>query len=412
MSYGDPEMLFQKIDLHNVMEAHRQHSLAEVQQIPRNALLNTPTADTVDTICNKYRLDVPTLHRDEAEADQREGQVRIVDYFGDRGRGDGTMMVTGTIIELTVPFTGDKDFFFIRPTTFNSAPPYAAVEQGQLVVRVSGRTLDAAQVKTGLNKTLDEIEQYLNWQRTTANEFNRSLAQPITNAVEQRKQKLLNDQNLVAGLGFNLKTRGDAPKTFVAPLNRAHIPLRREGNSSAPFIPEPVLDDANYQHILKVIENMTLVMERSPTAFAKMGEEDIRQHYLVQLNGQFEGAATGETFNFHGKTDILIRVEGKNIFIAECKFWKGEKAFLETINQILGYLSWRDTKAAVLIFNRNRDFTGVLNTLVEAANRHPHKKRGPAKEGETRFRYVFGNPSDHSREVILTIMAFNIPGDP
>src|ERR1700738_805507 len=37
---------------------------------------------------------------------------------------------------------------------------------------------------------------------------------------------------------------------------------------------------------------------------------------------------------FDGKTDILIRKDGKNVFIAECKFWKGEKAFLETIDQI------------------------------------------------------------------------------
>jgi hypothetical protein len=40
-----------------------------------------------------------------------------------------------------------------------------------------------------------------------------------------------------------------------------------------------------------------------------MREEDLRQHFLVQLNGQYEGQATGETFNFQGKTDILIRAE-------------------------------------------------------------------------------------------------------
>ncbi|MFM9616172.1 hypothetical protein ACKI18_46870, partial [Streptomyces niveiscabiei] len=62
------------------------------------------------------------------------------------------------------------------------------------------------------------------------------------------------------------------------------------------------------------------MMERSPTAFKTMGEEDLRQHFLVQLNGQFDGAATGETFNYEGKTDILLRVAGRNIFIAECKF--------------------------------------------------------------------------------------------
>jgi hypothetical protein len=127
------------------------------------------------------------------------------------------------------------------------------------------------------------------------------------------------------------------------------------------------------------------------------------------LNGAFEGAASGETFNFTGKTDILIRVEGRNIFIAECKFWSGPKAFIETIDQLLGYPSWRDTKAAVIIFSRNRDFTAVLSSIEEAANSHLHKKRGPVKEGETRLRYVFGNPGDHNREVILTVMAFNVP---
>lgn len=303
----------------------------------------------------------------------------------------------------------ETEIFFIRPTTFSSAPPYAIVESDHLIVRHAGRDLEQAQVKTSLNRTIDEIEQHLGWQRTSADDFNNRLPGLIANAVEERKKKLLQDQSLVAGLGFNLKTRPNAPKTYTAPIKRKQIEARRTGNPTAPFKPEPVLDDANYQHILSVIENMTLVMERSPTAFAKMGEEDIRQHYLVQLNGQFEGAATGETFNFQGKTDILIRVDGKNIFIAECKFWKGEKAFLETIDQILGYLSWRDTKAAILIFNRNKDFSNVLNAIVETADKHPHKKRGPTKENETRFKYIFGNPSDHNREIVLTVMAFHIP---
>jgi hypothetical protein len=170
-----------------------------------------------------------------------------------------------------------------------------------------------------------------------------------------------------------------------------------------------VLDEANYKHILNVIDNMTVVMERSPSAFAKMGEEDIRQHYLVQLNGQFEGQATGETFNYHGKTDILIRVDGRNIFIAECKFWRGDKQFVETVDQILSYLSWRDNKAAIVLFNRNKDFSQVLTKIKEALASHPHRKHGPKIESETRFRYVFGNPTDHSREIILTVLAFDVP---
>ena len=97
----------------------------------------------------------------------------------------------------------------------------------------------------------------------------------------------------------------------------------------------PALSHSDYEEILRIMKNMALVMERSPRAFADMEEEMLRWHFLVQLNGAYEGQATGETFNFKGKTDVLIRVDDRNVFIAECKFWKGEKAFLETIDQLV-----------------------------------------------------------------------------
>jgi hypothetical protein len=68
------------------------------------------------------------------------------------------------------------------------------------------------------------------------------------------------------------------------------------------------LAEQDYQHVLTVIEGMTATMERNPTTFAKLDEEQLRDMYLVPLNGNFEGAATGETFNAEGKTDIIVRV--------------------------------------------------------------------------------------------------------
>jgi hypothetical protein len=117
---------------------------------------------------------------------------------------------------------------------------------------------------------------------------------------------------------------------------------------------------------------------------------------------------TGETFNFQGKTDILIRAKGRNVFIAECKFWSGEKAYLETVDQLLSYLSWRDTKAAVVVFNRNAGFGAVLNKIMEATPKHPNCKRQMAKMDESTFRYVFGQPNDANHEIILTVMAFDV----
>jgi len=112
-----------------------------------------------------------------------------------------------------------------------------------------------------------------------------------------------------------------------------------------------------YERILEITSNMATVMERSPETFAQLGEEHIRQHFLVQLNGTYAGNATGETFNYNGKTDILVRRNNLNLFIAECKFWRGEKALSDTIDQLLNYATWRDTRLAIFLFNRNRDLS-------------------------------------------------------
>ena len=154
---------------------------------------------------------------------------------------------------------------------------------------------------------------------------------------------------------------------------------------------------------------MTTVMERSPATFARMDEESLRDHYLVQLNGHYQGSATGETFNNQGKTDILIREQDRNIFIAECKFWKGAKGYAATIDQLLGYSAWRDTKAAIVVFNRNRDTTKVLEEVKKTTEAHANYKRTPAWTHESGYRFVMHHPADSNRELIMTVLVFDIP---
>lgn len=92
------------------------------------------------------------------------------------------------------------------------------------------------------------------------------------------------------------------------------------------------------------------MMERSPSVFSKLKEEEIRDIILVILNSHYEGNVTGETFNGEGKTDILIKKDGESLFIGDCKFWNGEKILDETITQTARYTTWRDTKTAIIFF--------------------------------------------------------------
>lgn len=52
---------------------------------------------------------------------------------------------------------------------------------------------------------------------------------------------------------------------------------------------------------------------------ASAEEESLRDQILVQLNGNYEGMAMGETFVKSGKTDTLVQVEGRHVFVGECK---------------------------------------------------------------------------------------------
>jgi hypothetical protein len=298
--------------------------------------------------------------------------------------------------------------FSVRPNTWSSTPPRAELTAEGLVLQIAGRELRPDQVKSEFDRQLKSIDQYLAWLRVDTDAFNTSIPRIARSQIEQRRKKILDDQNLVSNLGFNLKKRTEAPKTYAAPVSRKRIEPRMPLASTAPFKPEPALVEAEYANILDIMSNMALVMERSPSAFASIDEEDLRQHFLVQLNGQYEGQATGETFNYQGKTDILLRVDGRNIFIAECKYWRGAKSYVETIDQVLSYISWRDTKIAIIVFNRNKEFGNVLTQIRALTREHHGYKSGPVVEGETRFRYIFGQEADQSREVVLTVLAFDV----
>jgi hypothetical protein len=319
--------------------------------------------------------------------------------------------VPGTKYHIEIPFEGDARLFRHFPSTRTLEHPHATLRDRELIISlVLYHSNDADEINREIDKTVSSIKQFLEWQRPQVEACNRQMRDSTRTKIEERKARILQSRNIAASLRYPLRRRADGPLTYISSeVRRTIAPTRNRAPAGhQPFIPEPTIDEAEYQHILKVMGDMAIMMERSPKTFAELEEEEIRDFFLLVLNGHYEGSATGETFNASGKTDILVRDGNRNVFIGECKIWRGSKQFIEAIDQLLGYLTWRDTKSAILVFSRNKDFTGVIDTIKAAAEQHPHKKRGPVTQGETRFRYTFGNPEDHDREIIVTVMAFSV----
>lgn len=405
--------LFSSYEIFTVIQAQTERLKKRVQSISPNVLLNASEHDLVQSLVEELRLNVPVIkdgdiyiaHSGEAQVDVSRDPRRLL---MDRS---GPFYVPGSKTVIAVPFEGEAEFFKVRPNTYSLAPPRAEINNGEILLTYFRTDQDAEAIKREYQQTLTSISDYLRSLSESAAQFNGQLEGLARTQIKARKDRLLADAGMVAAIGLPMRKREGTPVTYAVPVVK-RVPKIEQISVTGNFRPEPALSNEDYEEIIRIMKNMVQVMELSPRAFRGMGEEDLRSHFLVQLNGAFDGQATGETFNFQGKSDILIRVDGKNIFIAECKFWKGPNSFLETIDQLLSYLSWRDTKAAVLVFNRNADFTSVLAKIGETALTHPNFKRFVRKSDESTFRYVFGQPSDANREIMLAVLAFDIPTAP
>jgi hypothetical protein len=81
--------------------------------------------------------------------------------------------------------------------------------------------------------------------------------------------------------------------------------------------------------------------------------------------------------------------------------WDGPDYLRSKIDQLLGYASWRDTKTAILVFNRNKNLS-VLSQIPDLVCQHPNCKRHDSKfRHESGFRFVLHHRNDSSRDLIL-----------
>jgi hypothetical protein len=404
--------LFSSRDLRELIETRIMTIRQEIEQLDANRLLNTSPSDLSRYLIEKYALQAPLLRRDDWSASEQETQVDVRHdqnrWIDDRSR---PCLVPGQLIEVEVPIEGEIELMYTRASTFSSCAPKAIIRKNSLfLVYQIPHDSQQADILQKIDHTLNEINQFISWVTNDTNAYNQRLPQLADEIIKERRERILANQGRIASLGIPLKNRTNAPMTYAVPnIRRKVAPVMPAATTNA-YEPEPVLDHENYNHILTVIQNMAHVMERSPSAFKGMGEEDLRQHFLVQLNGQFEGAATGETFNVNGKTDILLRAIGRNVFIAECKFWKGSKHYRETIDQLLGYTAWRDTKTAILVFNRGTAMSTVLDGIAAETKVHKNFKRQPDWKHESGFQYIFHHNDDPNREFTLTVLVFDIPG--
>lgn len=399
--------LFVKGNLRATLDNVREKIRTEIGSLTASQVADADREKTCGYFISEYGFPPIELHEEGLEMlDPREVEVQETRrHFG------GTFTQKKLEFRIEMPFSGRGDLLFhCQPSQHDFNPPKGKVQGQRVTMTILATANEADQVKQTINGWKQSINRYISWQKPEVDSWNASLAELVNQLVTSRKEKHEADGRLIVDIGIPVRRRGDPPKAYTFPVTpKSIVPKLPAPKAGAIRKPEPVLEMAVYEEILDTLASMSVTLERAPSSFVGMNEEDLRMQFLIPLNSKYQGETSGETFNAAGKTDILIKHEDRIIFVAECKFWKGPKSLSDAIDQLLSYLTWRETKAAILLFNRQREFSGVLAQVPALFEKHPQFVRAEPYPSETGFRFVIRHPKDQDRHLIVTLLAFDIP---
>lgn len=400
--------LFNKYSLSSVIENHRRTVAEKLGKIPKEEIEGLTEDQLVRKYYHEFIINPLVLCEEDIELETLEKDIDVSHRIDLYWSTPGPHYKRGTVFKYYLPVSGDGTLLDCQPSTFTLNPPYALHSNNQLIFEFEIFETDKVSPDDLLDSELKHIREMVERVNKDIQPFNDSLKSMVDSAIKARKEK-------IAAIGraqgsSKYKTRSSSQKSLVFPTTsiqskqREELPIIKSNNK-----PEPYITDVDYERIIEVIKHTGTAIERNAKTYQSMGEEELRDILLTQLNGHYEGKAAGEAFNAAGKTDILVRDDDKNVFIGECKIWGGGSQFNAAIDQLMGYTAWRDTKTALIVFSRNKSTTAVLAQIDELVSGHKSHKRSLGKKSDTDFRYVLKHSADADKELFLAVIVLDVP---
>jgi hypothetical protein len=345
----------------------------EVEEASSEHVVDADAEAWANALADKYAIRVPELRRAEiTRADPKQVTIRWTDrdqYGWNRG---GSHSAQGVRHVVTVPFDGEEDVLTISPSTCE----WGGV-QGRLVgtdtIVWEHEQLESARpidLDAAVDKWLENVDRHLEtWRQDVRGQRDR-LYEVALECIRTRQAHLHRVFEASASSKIPIATtRGSKtylPKTITRKPGRARA-TRQTKDPPIPLVPVMGVDD--YEEIVESLRRGTRRMEKTPASYRTLDEEARRDVLLTILNDGFFGVA-GEAFNHRGKTDILVPFEDRNLFVAECKIWGGKEAFVDAVDQLLDYTTWRDTKLALVVFIPGKAPSTVIKTARSTLAAH------------------------------------------
>lgn len=264
----------------------------------------------------------------------------------------------------------------------------------------------------GIEAVFAEFSEYINKRNENIKEENRKLHDRLRAAIRTRREAIQLERSAKSDLLQKLRVplRSDPQakpvnvdvKKPVAEVRKAAASPKSK--TSATYFLEP----STAQDIVETTATLGRQFETAPAVYEKLGEEDLRQVLLGTLNAVFQMQGKAEAFNVKGKTDILLDTPEGHGMVVECKFWSGEKVFVETVAQLFGYLDWRKNYAVAMMFSKRASISAVIDTAEECLRASLGALSAPRRIRGGHLVSNHTHPKDSQKTIELHTLIFDL----
>lgn len=399
--------LFFEGDLTEYLRAKRQEMEEEIRYLDKNVILNVNRDEFLKQIVSKYGITNFELAFDKITTTSKEKEIPAK-HHPNTYRVDEGKTYKRTVFQFHIPYSGDRRLLRLRPSKWKSATVSAKVRQDEIIFEIIDFDLDAEEIKQKLDRKVETIRSFYEYAKSDIEQYNGILKDKAQKVFQRQREEIKSQIDKMSELDIPVKQEKNTPQTFdVETSDEIQIettPLEPKPSEE----PVPTLNESTYEDILSLIHQVGVKFEQNPSVYQGKSEEDLRDHFLTVLGAQVRGSATGESFNKGGKTDILLNYKGNIIFLAECKFWRGPKKHEESINQLLGNLTWRDTKSCLIYFVDRKQMNPIIGKVKKfTPNHHNYIEKIDFRKGNSWQTYKFHLPGDEDTPIFLTVLMFH-----
>ena len=400
--------LFRGINTRDLLDSLKLEVSKKIQNL-EDDILNISENQYINNLIEEYKMECPIMQFDQYTIKPRRVLVSS-EILPINFKFAAPEEVERNVFKLNIPFVGDKEVLQYWPANIISTLGGSSrfiIGYKEVYVDILDYPGNGENIKNECDRYIDGLKKMMGYLKNEIDNINRTMPQYIRQTFIVRKERIKKEYDSIANLGLPIVTDNATPKTYsVSTVERRYeepiVSNLHKFKSLTPTMAEDV-----YQDILSAINTIGQNIERYPKTIENQNEEIIREHFLTQLSTSFKGcSSTGESFNHEGKTDVMVKHGNDILFIAECKIWKGAKKLHEAIDQLLSYLTWRDSKTALLIFNKDTNMQTIVDSIQESIPSHSNFVKFVAQRDSGWYDYIF-RLTDSTTEIKMAVMVFN-----